>query len=265
MTRPLIFDSHAHYHDSRFKKDRDEVLTRLFATDVCGIVEAATDLESAKKVLAMAEQYPNLYAAVGIYPHETHRAPADAIETLREMAKHKKVVAIGELGLDYHYENAPHDVQKEWLDAQMRLAYECDKPVVFHDRDAHGDSMEAVRRHPNTRGMFHCFSGSAEMAKELVKHGWYVSFTGSVTFEGAVNLQAAAKAVPLSQLLVETDSPYLVPHKPTDVDTARDYKSRNDSSNIIYIADVIADLHGVTREEVLAVTAENARRFFGIQ
>ncbi len=252
----MIFDAHAHYNDAKFDTDRDAVLQTLFANGVCGIVEAATDLQSAKEALALSERYENVYAALGIYPHETHLAPPDAIEQLYALLQHPKAKAVGEIGLDYYYDDAPHDIQKKWLDAQMELAKECDKPVVIHDREAHGDCIEAVRRHPNTRGMFHSFSASAEIAKELVKRGWYISFSGSVTFKNATNLQRAAQSVPLSQMLLETDSPYLAPVPKRGV--------RNQSDHIAYVADVIAQLHATTKEEVLRITAENARRFFGI-
>ncbi len=252
----MIFDAHAHYNDAKFDTDRDAVLQTLFANGVCGIVEAATDLQSAKAALALAQRYENVYAALGIYPHETHLAPPDAIEQLYVLLQHPKAKAVGEIGLDYYYDDAPHEIQMKWLDAQMELAKECDKPVVIHDREAHGDCIEAVRRHPQTRGMFHSFSASAEIAKELVKRGWYISFSGSVTFKNATNLQRAAQSVPLSQMLLETDSPYLAPVPKRGV--------RNQSDHIAYVAEVIAQLHATTKEEVLRITAENAHRFFGI-
>ncbi len=253
--QPLIFDAHAHYNDEKFF-DRDAVLQSLFANGVCGIVEAATDIESAKKALLLSEQYEKVYAAVGIYPHETHLAPQDACAQLAKLLSHPKAVALGEIGLDYYYDDSPRETQLEWLDAQMELAAQCDKPVVIHDREAHGDCIDAVRRHPHTRGMFHSFSASAEIANELVKRGWYISFSGSVTFKNAVNLQRAASVVPLSQMLLETDSPYLAPVPKRG--------TRNQSDNILYTASVIAQLHNTSVEEVLQKTCENAHTFFGI-
>ncbi len=251
-----LFDCHAHYNDRRFDADRDPLLRQLFFGDVVGIVEAGTDLASSRRALDLAEQYESLYAAVGIYPHETHLAPADAIEQLEKLLAHPKAVAIGEIGLDYHYDDSPKETQLQWLDAQMELAKKTGYPVCIHDREAHGDCLDAVRRHKGVVGMFHSFSGSAEMAKELVRQGWYLSFSGPVTFHNANKLKEAVQVVPADRLLLETDSPYLTPVPLRG--------QRNCSDYIRHTAGVIADLRGIDVEALTAQAAENAKAFYRI-
>lgn len=249
-----IFDAHAHYNDSRFDADRDALLQSLFQNGVGAIIEAGTDLASSARALSLAERYDGIYAAVGIYPHETHLAPDDAIEQLQRLLQHPKAVAIGEIGLDYHYDDSPKETQKKWLDAQMDLARQTGYGVCIHDREAHGDCMEMVRRHAGVVGMFHSFSGSAEMAKDLLRCGWYVSFSGPVTFSNAAKLRDAAAAVPLSRLLLETDAPYLTPVPKRG--------QRNQSDNIFHTAFVIAQIHGCEVETVISQAQANAKAFF---
>ncbi len=251
-----IFDCHAHYNDGRFDADRGELLSSLLSQDVVGIVEAGTDLASSERALTLAEQYPNLYAAVGIYPHETHLAPQDAMDHLERLLSHPKAVAIGEIGLDYYYDDSPKETQLRFLDAQLDLAKQTGYPVCIHDREAHGDCMDAVRRHRGVKGMFHSFSGSVEMVRELVKHGWYLSFSGPVTFANANKLKEAVQAVPPDRLLLETDSPYLTPVPLRG--------KRNCSDHIRYIAQVIADLRGMSVEALADQTVQNAKEFYRI-
>lgn len=251
-----ILDSHAHYDDSRFDEDRGEVLGRLFAGPVCGIVNVGADLEGSRKSLALAEEYSKIYAAVGVHPHEAEKAPEDYLEILARLAKHPKAVAIGEIGLDYHYDFSPRPVQKTVFEAQLVLAKELDLPVVIHSREATQDSMELLRRY-RPKGVVHCFSGSAETAREVVGLGMYVGFTGAVTFKNASRLLTAVQAVPMDRLLLETDCPYMapVPHR----------GQRCDSSMIQHTARRIAELKELDPQSVVDRARENTCRLFGIE
>ena len=207
-----FFDTHAHYTDEKLAGDF-ALTDRLFATDICGIICVATDNDDAKKCIATAARYPHMYASAGIHPSECMRFPSlgDEIERLRLLCREKKVVAIGEIGLDYHYDFSEKDVQKRFFEAQMQLAEELDMPVIIHDREAHSDVFETVKAHPRVRGVMHSYSGSSEMAREYIRLGWYLSFSGVVTFTNAAKTHEAAKATPLDRLLIETDAPYLAP------------------------------------------------------
>ncbi len=251
-----IFDSHAHYIAEAFDEDRDALLTRLFETDVCGIIEAATSPDSAKKAVALAQRYESLYAAVGIHPEEALNTTEDDIACIRRLAQDEKAVAIGEIGLDYHYEEyCPRDIQKQWFHRQLRLANELDLPVVIHDREAHEDTVSAVREH-RPRGVLHCFSGSVETAREVLNLGLYIGIGGVVTFKNARKLVEVAAMVPEDRLLLETDAPYLapVPHR----------GHRCDSSMIAYTAAVIAEIRGTTPDHILRITEQNTKRLFNI-
>ena len=208
--------------------------------------------------MELAQRYDHVYAAVGFHPSDLEHFSADSIHQLRVLAQEPKVVAIGEIGLDYYWEKDPmaHQVQKQALRLQMALAQELDLPVIFHDREAHGDSLAIVREFPQVRGVFHCFAGSAEMARELIKMGWMLSFNGAVTFKNAKKAPEVIAAVPLEKLMIETDAPYLtpVPHR----------GERNDSSYVRLVAEKIAQIKGLTPEEVEKATWENGRRFFGV-
>ena len=252
-----IFDSHAHYDDGWFDADRDALLASLPEKGVCGVVNNSVDLENAKRVIALAEQYDFIYAAVGWHPEEWESWDSQSIPVLRELAQHKKVVAIGEIGLDYYYDDVPREIQKHWFDRQMALAEELSMPVVVHDRDAHGDCMDMVRKWAGrVTGVFHCFSGSAEMAAELTKLGWYVSFTGVVTFKNARRALEAVAAVPMDRIMIETDAPYMAPVP---------YRGRrNHSGYVPLVAEKIAEVKGMTLEEVAKITTENGKRFFRI-
>ena len=251
-----IFDCHAHYKDNRFDADRDALLSTLFAKGVCGIVEAGVDLATSRESLALAEQYPNLYAAVGFYPHHTHEAQISDLDAIAALLDHPKAVAIGEIGLDYYYDDSPKETQQRWFDLQLDLAAQTGYPVCIHDRDAHGDCLKTVQNHPGARGMFHSFSGSAQTAKELLRCGYLISFSGTVTFKNAQKVREAAAAVPLTEMLLETDAPYL---------TAVPFRGqRNRSDHILYVAQTIADIHGVTTEAVLEQTTKNAKQFYRI-
>ena len=252
-----LFDTHAHYDAAQFDADRDEVLSALPSQGVELVVNPGCDLESSRKAIALSERYPFLYAAVGVHPEECAPWRDQDVNELRSMAGHPKVVAVGEIGLDYYWpDNPPRELQKRVFRAQMALARELDLPVIVHDREAHGDSMDIVREFPEVRGVFHCFSGSAEMAQELVKLGWMISFTGVLTYKNARKAVEAAQAVPLDRLMIETDSPYMapVPHR----------GKRNHSGYVAHICQRLAELKGTTPEECSRITLENGRNFFHI-
>lgn len=253
----MIFETHAHYDDEQFDADRDELLSSLAQGGVGLVVNPSVTAENAKKVLAMAEKYPFFYAAVGVHPENCAHYDEKELAALRELAKHPRCVAIGEIGLDYYWEeNPPREFQQRVFREQMALAQELCLPVIVHDREAHADSLSIVKEFPEVKGVFHCYSGSAEMAKELLKRGWMISFTGVVTYKNARKTVEAAEVIPLDRLMIETDAPYMspVPKRGT----------RNDSRNLIYIAEKLAEIKGISTEELIRITEENAKRFFGI-
>ncbi len=253
-----IFDTHAHYDDKRFDEDRDVLLNELFDSGkVFSIVNCGCDVPSSQKSLALAHKYKRVYAAVGIHPHEAANATDEDFLKVEEMLADNKAVALGEIGLDYHYDFSPRDVQKEVFEKQLKLSAKLNVPVVIHDREAHADCVDAVLRHPEVRGVFHSFSGSAETAKLLQKQGWYLSFSGPVTFKDARKTVEAVAATANDRLLVETDCPYLtpVPHR----------GKRNNSAYVEHIIQKIADIRGESYEFIETLTRENAKRFFGIK
>lgn len=253
----MLFDTHAHYDAEQFDPDRDQVLEALPSRGVSLVVDPGCDIPSSRAALALAEKYPFLYAAVGYHPESCAPYRPEELDILRDMARHPKVVAIGEIGLDYYWEeNPPKELQQQVFRRQMALAEELDLPVIVHDREAHADALAIVREFPRVRGVFHCFSGSAEMARELVKLGWMVSFTGVLTYKNARKALEAAEAVPLDRLMIETDSPYMapVPHR----------GKRNDSGYLIHICEKLAEIKGISPEECARITLENGRRFFHI-
>ena len=254
----LIFDTHAHYDDEQFDADRDELLAAMPEGGVGLIVDPGCDPETSRKAVALAEQFPHVYAAVGYHPENCAPfVPAD-IDVLHELARHQKVVAVGEIGLDYHWaENPPREHQWDVLRRQLALAVELDLPVIIHDRDAHADCFAIVSEFPALRGVFHCYSGSVELARELWKRGWYVGFDGPLTYKNARKTVEVAAEAPLDRILIETDSPYLspVPLRGT----------RNDSRNLVHIAQKLAELRGMTAEDVITLTAENGKRLFRIE
>ena len=253
----MLIDTHAHYDDAAFDADRAEVLAALQSENVGLVIDPAVTIETSRAILRLSEETPFLYAAVGIHPENCHDYCPEDIEVLRTLAQHPKCVAIGEIGLDYHWEeNPPKELQKECFSAQLKLAEELDKPVIIHDRDAHADCFAMAAAFPRVRGVFHCYSGSAEMAKELLKRGWYLGFDGPLTYKNARKTVEAAELCPLDRLLIETDSPYMSPVPKRG--------ERNDSRNLIHILAKLAELKGVSVEEMERITEENARRLFGI-
>ncbi len=252
----LIFDSHAHYDDKAFDADREELLAALPQNGVGGVINCGASLESSRAAVELAEAYPYVYAAVGVHPEDVKSAPADYLTRLESLAAKPKVVAIGEIGLDYYWEeNASPDVQKRFFEAQLLLADRLRLPVIIHDREAHGDTMELLQKH-KPRGVLHCFSGSVETARQAVKLGLYLGFGGSVTFKNARHPVEVAREIPLDRLLLETDAPYMAPVPCRG--------KRNDSSLIRYVAEKIAQIRGISVEQVLNASFENTRALFSI-
>ncbi|MDP4151827.1 MAG: TatD family hydrolase [Bacillota bacterium] len=251
-----LFDSHAHYYDEQFEVDGDELLKSMPKSGVDYIVTCPSTPEQSRESLRIAERYPYVYAAVGIHPQDCGPYDISALEDIRKLSKHPKCVAIGEIGLDYYYENASREKQKNWFREQCILANEVDKPVIVHDRDSHADTL-AVLKDTKPRGVVHCFSGSIEMADELLKMGFYISFTGVITFKNAKKAVEVVAHMPLDRLMIETDSPYLAPEPLRG--------TRNDSRNVRLVAQKIAEIRGISFEEVADCTTENAKRLFGIR
>lgn len=252
-----IFDTHAHYDDERFDADRGELLASMPENGVGLIVDPGCDLESSRRALAIAERFPHVYAAVGYHPENCAPFVPEDIETLRALAAHPKAVAIGEIGLDYHWEeNPPREFQHDVFRRQLALAVELALPVIVHDRDAHADCLSIVREFPAARGVFHCYSGSVEMARELWKLGWYVGFDGPLTYKNARKTAEVAREAPLDRILLETDAPYLAPVPVRG--------ARNDSRNLRYVAEALASLRGLSAETVIEATSANGRRLFGL-
>ena len=252
-----IFDTHAHYDADRFDSDRDTVLSALPGDGVGLVVDPGCDLPSSRAAVALAEKYSHVYAAVGIHPEDCAGFQDGDLAELRQLLRHPKVVAIGEIGLDYYWpENPPRPLQQQVLRSQLALARELSLPVIIHDRDAHADTMAIVREFPGLRGVFHCFAGSVEMARELVDMGWYLSFNGAATFKNARKAPEVIQAVPMDRLMIETDAPYLTPAP---------YRGRrNDSTYVHLVAEKIAQLRDMTPAAVEQATWENGKRFFGI-
>lgn len=253
----MLFDTHAHYDDERFDEDRETLLRAMPEKGVGLIVNPGCDLPSSRMAVDMAQKYDFLYAAVGIHPENCGDFAPAMTDGLRALAKAPKVVAIGEIGLDYYWaENPPKELQQEVLRRQLALAQELHLPVIIHDRDAHADTLAIVREFPQVTGVFHCFAGSVEMAQALIKMGWMLSFNGAATFKNAKKAPEVIAAVPLEKLMIETDAPYLtpVPHR----------GERNDSSYVRFVAEKIAEIKGISAEEVEKATWENGKAFFGI-
>ena len=253
-----LFDTHAHYDDEQFDEDRTELLNSMAQAGVELIVNPGCDLETSRKSVEIANQFPFVYSAVGYHPEEADKWDENSADELRKLAKDPKVKAIGEIGLDYYWEeNPPREVQKKVLHAQLDLAEELDLPVIIHDREAHGDCLEIVKSHPNVKGVYHCYSGSIEDAKVLVKLGWMLSFNGVITFKNARKPVEVVDWIPMDHLMVETDSPYLspVPFR----------GKRNSSLNVHLVAEKIAEIKGMDPDEVALICLENGKRFYRIE
>ena len=253
-----VFDTHCHLEDEKFDEDREEAYLRMRQAGVERCVCVGSDMATSLRCLQFADGHAGVYAAAGVHPHEAKDWTEESAELIRRWAKHEKVVAIGEIGLDYHYDTEWKKEQFEVLEAQLCLAEELDLPVIIHDREAHGDCMDFVRRHPDVRGEFHCYSGSAEMAKELLRRGWYLGFNGSITMQGARRAIETLQMMPSDRILLEMDCPYLAP-----MPRAKGER-RNDSRKLRRVAEFMAEVLNTTPELVAEVAMENGRRFFGI-
>ena len=252
----MYFDTHAHYDDKAFDEDRDSLLAALPEGGVTLIIDPGCDVKSSRAAIELAGRYEHVYAAVGIHPEELGDFTEENLGEIARLAGDRKCAAIGEIGLDYYWDDTHKAEQKELFRRQIELAIELGKPVIVHDREAHGDSLETVRRYPELRGVFHCFSGSAEMAKELLQRGWYLGFDGPVTYKNARKALEVLELCPMDRLLLETDSPYLSPVPMRG--------KWNDSRNLKYIAEKIAEVKGCAVEDVARAAYENGRRLFGI-
>lgn len=251
----MYFDSHAHLDDPRFDADRDEIFAAL--AEQGPVMNVGCDLASSERSVALAQKYSFVYAAVGSHPDDADHVDGKLLDAYRRLCAEKKVRAIGEIGLDYHYEDVPRAQQIIAFEQQLELAEALKLPVIVHEREAHGDAMDIVMHHPDVRGVFHCFSGSKEMALWLVERGWYIGFTGVLTFKNARRAVEAAQALPLERILIETDCPYMAPEP---------YRGRrNDSRFVPLVAAKLAELRGLTPEEAGEITAANAKRLYGIE
>ena len=255
--KPLIFDSHAHYDSSQFDEDRHELLSSMQENGVGTIVNSGADWDSVTEVVELAKQYSFIYAAVGLHPDEVGDLNEERFAYMKSQCQKEKVVAVGEIGLDYYWDNEEHDVQKKWFIRQLELARELDLPVIIHSRDAAEDTLKIMKEHAQgLRGVIHCFSYSKELAEEYVKMGFHIGIGGVVTFKNGKKLKEVAEIVPLERILLETDCPYLAPEP---------YRGkRNSSLYIPHIAQAIADIKGISYEEVVAQTERNAKMLFRI-
>jgi TatD DNase family protein len=253
----MIFDSHAHYDDESFNEDRDEVIKELIANGIVGVLNCGASLQGARESVELTKKYDIFYAAVGIHPEFANIVNQDVIEELENLSKNQKVKAIGEIGLDYHSEENPsREIQKRAFEAQMQLAEKLNLPVVIHDRDAHEDTLNIIKKFPNVIGVIHCFSGSLEFAKECLKLGYYIGFTGVVTFKNAKKIVEVAREVPMDKILLETDCPYMAPEP--------NRGKRNRSDYIEYIAEKIADIRRDIPINVKNQSIRNAKKLLNV-
>ncbi len=250
-----IFDSHAHYTDKAFNDDRENMLGSLTESGICGVINCGADIESSVFSLELAKEYPFIYAACGIHPEEVDNLPENYIEILRGLLKNEKCIAVGEIGLDYYWRKDNKELQKKVFEEQLRLAKELDLPVIIHDREAHEDTLDILKKY-KPKGVLHCFSGSVETAKEILKLGMYIGFGGALTFKNARKAVEVAEMLPIERLLLETDCPYMAPVPMRG--------KRNNSTYIPYVAEKVAEIKGINSQEVLDITNENARNLFSI-
>ena len=252
----MLIDSHAHLDDERFDGDRDILIKSLKSNKLELVINIGADFQSSINSIELAKQYDNIYASIGVHPHSASEVTEETLDKFREMAKEEKVVAIGEIGLDYYYDNSPRDLQRKWFREQLKLAKELDLPVIIHSRDATQETFDIIKeaQDGSLRGVLHCFSGSVEVAMEYIKLGFYISIGGPVTFKNARVVKEVAEAVPLDKLLIETDCPYLTPEP---------YRGkRNEPMFVKYVAQKIAEIKDINFEELAKATNKNTKELF---
>ena len=255
----MLFDSHSHIGTVEFDSDRDEVCKRIEDTGMSYVIDIGVDLESSMKAIKLAEKYPWCYATVGYHPHEVKDLDDDTLMLIEGLAKKPKVVAIGEIGLDYYRDYSPRDLQRKWFREQIRLALKLGMPIVIHDRDANDDVLKILKEEKafGTKVLMHCYSGSRELARQYVKLGANISISGTITYKNARRGIEVVEAIPLEHLLIETDCPYLTPEP---------FRGRrNEPTFIKYTAQRVAEIKGISFEEVAETTCNNAKKFFGIE
>ena len=249
-----LFDSHAHYDDGRFDADRETLLASLPANGICGIVNCGSSLESSKASVLLAEAFSHVYAAVGVHPHDASETDESQMAELEELCKHKKTVAVGEIGLDFYYDNSPCDIQRHWFKRQLELARKTGLPVIVHSREATEEVFNIIRDSGIRSGVIHCFSGGIQTALNYIEMGFFIGVGGVVTFDKSKKLPEVVANIPLDKILLETDAPYQtpVPHR----------GKRNDSTYLKYIAETVAKIKNVPVETVAGTTRENAENLF---
>ena len=254
----MLFDTHAHLNDPAFDPDREELLESFATAGVGLVMNAGCSLESSRDIVEMAAKYPWLYASVGSHPDSADEVCDAVIEEYRKLCKlSDKVKAIGEIGLDYHYEDIPREIQQKAFRMQMALAEELDLPVIVHERDAHNDGLAIVKEFPTVKGVFHCYSGSAEMARQLVDLGWYIGFTGVLTFKNARKAVETAASIPLERIVLETDCPFMAPEP---------FRGKRNHPGYLYrMAEKLAEIRGLSVEEIHTITTENGKRLYRIE
>ena len=255
----MIFDTHAHYDDDAFDEDRDTLLGEIFSSGICCITDVGASVKFSKSAVALSKKWPQIYAAVGVHPDSTADMTEEDIETLRSLAQEKKVVAIGEIGLDYYWDNSPREVQKKWFERQLELAREVDLPVIIHSREAAKDTMDIMREaaKAGNTGVIHCYSYAAPMAKEYISMGFFIGIGGVLTFKNARVIKEVASEIPLSSIVLETDSPYLAP-----------VPYRGKRNNSMYLKEVVkqlAQIKQVSEETVITTTLANAKRLYRLE
>ena len=255
--KKMLFDTHAHLDDRAFDEDRAALLAALPGQGLELVMNPGCSLESSRNAVALANSHDYIYAAVGSHPDAADEVNEEVLDEYRKLCKlNPKIKAIGEIGLDYHYEDIPRQIQLQAFEAQMELARELDLPVIVHEREAHEDGMAVVRRFRDVRGVFHCYSGSAEMARQLVDLGWYIGFTGVLTFKNARKAVEVAASIPLDRIVIETDCPYMAPEPFRG--------KRNDPGKLYRMAEKLAEIRGLSVEEIQNITLENGKKLYRI-
>lgn len=254
-----LIDSHAHLDDDRFNEDRETIINSLIDNDVELVLNPGADLETSKKAFELSNKYPFIYAAVGCHPHDSKFMNYDTMDIFRDLSKSEKIIALGEIGLDYYYDNSDRITQKKWFIEQLRLARELDMPIIIHDRDAHEDVLKIIEQeyYDGMRGIMHCYSASAELLNRFIKLGFYISLGGPVTYKNAKVPKQVAMEVPIDRLLIETDSPYLTPEP--------NRGKRNEPSYVRYVAEEIARLRNLDVEVIAQKTNQNFRTLFNLK